>query len=246
MDCSDTEATEAYECPICKVEMNVKPFEQSDSDHVVDDAFRLECGHAYHGICILQHFRHSPSCPVCRAQSQNGSNLSAGEAMLITEDGTNVVFPLTSVLQQLNDQVQNEHLWEDLQNDQELRDLRNRNRQVKIARRELKNRRKEINVLSNQLRQEKKQVLSAALRDWKQQRYSQYQDSFIRFQQAHDAVKRIEQNEFDHKHGENAMQGRSWFSVYSATEAKDELRLQSPFGESTRRNDPTQRGFWSY
>jgi hypothetical protein len=37
----------------------------------VDAVIGLECGHAFHGVCVARWFRRNPACPMCRDVPDN-------------------------------------------------------------------------------------------------------------------------------------------------------------------------------
>lgn len=55
------------ECILCYEPLDVPVYEQNNTDDIIVGATssRLQCGHAYHTICLLKSLQHRSVCPLC-------------------------------------------------------------------------------------------------------------------------------------------------------------------------------------
>ena len=65
------------ECILCYEPLDVPVYEQNNTDDIIVGATssRLQCGHAYHTICLLKSLQHRSVCPLCNiVGGMNGTN----------------------------------------------------------------------------------------------------------------------------------------------------------------------------
>ena len=64
------------ECILCYDALCVPVFrENTTNDIIVDgDSSRLQCGHAYHTLCLLRSLQHRSVCPLCNVMGQPQDN----------------------------------------------------------------------------------------------------------------------------------------------------------------------------
>jgi hypothetical protein len=119
---------------------------------------------------------------------------------------------------------------------------------VRIARAECKRKRKDLNILTSQLQKERTEVVNKALLEFKKKRRADYLDALTRYRLAFEGVRREEQAEYDAVRGPNSFASQGWYSLYMQDSAIDTVRIQQDIGlgVSSRRNDPSQLGFWSF
>ena len=61
------------ECILCYDPLDVPVFERNTTDDIIIGATssRLQCGHAYHTLCLLKSLQHRTSCPLCSMVREN-------------------------------------------------------------------------------------------------------------------------------------------------------------------------------
>ena len=65
------------ECILCYEALDVPVYEQNNTNDIIVGATssRLQCGHAYHTICVLKSLQHRSVCPLCNIVGRmNGTN----------------------------------------------------------------------------------------------------------------------------------------------------------------------------
>uniref|UniRef100_A0A6C0AJL5 RING-type domain-containing protein n=1 Tax=viral metagenome TaxID=1070528 RepID=A0A6C0AJL5_9ZZZZ len=60
------------ECILCYEPLDVPVYEQNTTDDIIvgGTSSRLQCGHAYHTICLLKSLQHRSVCPLCNVIGQ--------------------------------------------------------------------------------------------------------------------------------------------------------------------------------
>lgn len=60
------------ECILCYESLCVPVYRENTADDIIvdEDSSRLQCGHAYHTICLLKSLQHRPVCPLCNVEGQ--------------------------------------------------------------------------------------------------------------------------------------------------------------------------------
>lgn len=55
------------ECILCYDYLCVPVFQENTTNDIIldENSSRLQCGHAYHTVCLLKSFQHRPVCPLC-------------------------------------------------------------------------------------------------------------------------------------------------------------------------------------
>ena len=64
------------ECILCYESLNVPVYEQNTTNDIIVGATssRLQCGHAYHTLCLLRALQHRSVCPLCNVIGQPQDN----------------------------------------------------------------------------------------------------------------------------------------------------------------------------
>ncbi len=66
------------ECILCYDPLCVPVFRETTTDDIIveGDSSRLQCGHAYHTLCLLRALQHRSACPLCNVigQMNDGGN----------------------------------------------------------------------------------------------------------------------------------------------------------------------------
>ena len=62
----------AEECILCYEPLDVPVYEENTTDDIIVGATssRLQCGHAYHTLCVLRALQHRSTCPLCNVIGQ--------------------------------------------------------------------------------------------------------------------------------------------------------------------------------
>ena len=60
------------ECILCYDPLCVPVFRENTTDDIIvdGDSSRLQCGHAYHTLCVLRALQHRSTCPLCNVIGQ--------------------------------------------------------------------------------------------------------------------------------------------------------------------------------
>ena len=60
------------ECILCYDPLSVPVFRENTTDDIIvdGDSSRLQCGHAYHTLCVLRALQHRSVCPLCNVIGQ--------------------------------------------------------------------------------------------------------------------------------------------------------------------------------
>ena len=64
------------ECILCYESLDVPVYEQNTTNYIIVGATssRLQCGHAYHTLCLLRALQHRSVCPLCNVIGQPQDN----------------------------------------------------------------------------------------------------------------------------------------------------------------------------
>jgi galactose-1-phosphate uridylyltransferase len=60
------------ECILCYDPLSVPVYRENTTDDIIvdGDSSRLQCGHAYHTLCLLRALQHRSTCPLCNVIGQ--------------------------------------------------------------------------------------------------------------------------------------------------------------------------------
>ena len=60
------------ECILCYDPLSVPVYRENTTDDIIvdGDSSRLQCGHAYHTLCVLRALQHRSTCPLCNVIGQ--------------------------------------------------------------------------------------------------------------------------------------------------------------------------------
>jgi len=64
------------ECILCYDPLRVPVYRENTTDDIIvdGDSSRLQCGHAYHTVCLLKSLQHRSVCPLCNVVGQAQDN----------------------------------------------------------------------------------------------------------------------------------------------------------------------------
>ena len=159
-------------CLICQESLgpHIEAFQKNTSDTEVSETiFRLQCGHAFHTMCLCRSLRHQKGCPTCRDEvpSDRLPRDALDANFVVLSDGTiRLVFDEDELMQEDTTTDVREVLTTALQNSISFVDTLDTVRQcpnVQNARRKMNIEKRKYRSLERKIMEERKQEMNNVL-----------------------------------------------------------------------------------